>query len=103
MPRDAAGGVPRRPLAPGERRAVRRLAEDVEHRGAKGLDGGAVGGVGLLLAQPHLAGVVPLRLDDVADHLVAIATATSRALAQLSRSRLGCFVEDPPDGLEDAD
>ena len=55
----------------------------------------------VLDSNADLAGVVPVRLDDVADHLVAVAAAAARALAELGGRAGGDAVERRPGGFDD--
>src|SRR4249919_4364783 len=83
VPGDAPGRIPGGPPPARQRRSVRRLPQDLEHRGAFGLDSGAVVERRRREFEADLLGVRVVRIDHMADHLVAVATATSRALAEL--------------------
>src|SRR5438093_13626309 len=76
VPGDTPGGVLQRPFAVGKGRAVRWLAKDVQDGRTTRLDRVAVVRRRLALFDAELAGVVPVGLDHVRDHLVALAAAT---------------------------
>ena len=65
--------------------AVRGPAEDLQNSHSARLDRRSVAGRRLLALDPELAGVIPVRLDDMADHLVAVAATAARAFAELGR------------------
>ena len=87
MPGDPTGRIAWGPLAAGQRQAIGRLAQDVEHGGPDQLDGCPVSsGRAGRPRESDLARVVSLRLDDMADDLVAVTTTAAGTLAQLGRS-----------------
>ncbi len=65
------------------------------------LDRRAIVPARLRYTEAHLRGVVPLGLDDMADHLVAIAATATWSLAQLRGRAGGHPVEDRPGRLDD--
>jgi len=101
VPGDPAGGVAGRPLATGERRPVRRLAQGIEDRRAQRLDRRLIGRVGLRMADTDLASVVPVGLDNVADHLVPVAPAAPGTLAELGGRGRRDPIEGGPGRLDE--
>ena len=98
-------GAPRSGRSTSVRRAASRRTAGAGSSsivGAHRLDRRAVRRVGPLPADPDLAGVGRVGLDDVADHLVAVAAAAARALAQLGGRARGDPVEDGPGRLDEA-
>ena len=84
VPGDPAGGVAGRPASAGERRAVRRLAEELEHVARAWPRGGAVPRV--VAGGSHHGRVGAVGAVHVLDDLRPVPAATARPLAQL----LGC-------------
>ena len=82
MPGDAACGVPLRPSAVRERATVRWLAERLKDRGALGLDRGGLAEMRLRQTDAELSGIRVIGLEDVADHLVAVAATAARAFPE---------------------
>src|SRR4051794_40331588 len=103
VPRDPRGGIAHGPLAPGQRRPVRRLAQDVEQGAAHEVDAGGVGRIGRRELDPHLAGIGSFGVQDVADDLVAVSASTSRALPELGRSVRDDAIERRPRGVHETD
>ena len=97
-----SGGRRTEPSTCGRRAASRRTAcrGRRARRRPHGLDGRSIAPVGRRHPEADLAGVRAIGLHDVPDHLVAVAAAATRALAQFGRRRCGHPIEHRPGRLD---